>query len=969
MAAPSELRVFISSTFRDLQDEREHLVKKIFPEIRALCRERGITFTEVDLRWGITDDERHRGEVIGTCLGEVDRCRPHFIGILGSRYGWVPTRSEVEADHTLFERYPWMDEAVDHGLSLTEMEFVAGIFTDEGAGVGGLVYRRGSDDEEPGIARLAARTSAARVDVRNFRDASELGALVRTDMLALVDRIDPADEAPSPLTLERRAHASFAASRLHGYVERRELRAAFDEWMSVGMAPLLVTAGSGLGKSSLIAALASGTRVADSDAFVVEHYVGASDASTSVEGTIRHILESIRDGFALDDLVPHSEQELDEAFLPWLYRLDHLARERGRTAVIFIDAVDNLDERGRSMAWLPEHLPSTLRIVLTSRPGLVADIIAARGVTMLAIDPIDDPMTREAIVEHYLRGYRKRIDPAEMRRLVMSASAGSPLFLRVVAEELRMHGTHETIGDVIDRYAAAVDVDELFTLVLDRMERDFGRIGVETLLGLLFASRNGLAEQELLEISELTRVDLSRLLFALDYHLIHHDGLLGFFHDHLRSAVEQRYLADREVLRERHRQLGEYFAAQPADARRRAEEPWQWSRAEDARRLVAALTDAALFEKLSDARVRHELIGYWRALAPEHDSVIEYRAMLERMRRDRITAARRVELTEAVADYLVASARFGDAEALLRVAYRYRRLTLGTDAPPTIHAADLLATAIYHAGRYSESEALWLACLEALERSRDADDPALCGILDSLASCAHRRGDGDAMATHSNRSLAISTATYGRQHAESIARLMNVGEVELFRERYDEAVGFLGEAVNTARRAYGDRHPVTASCRTELGFAFRGAGRLKESVEILEEAAERTEELLGDHINLARVLMMLGTSIALDDDPLRAESIFKRAYELRVALQGEDHPETMVALSRIAIAVRRSGRPAEAEAIVRGLLPRQIDLLGPRDEGVRQTIFALINILHMTARDSEAELWQRRYDAADASIE
>ena len=27
----NELRVFISSTFRDLQEEREHLIKKIFP--------------------------------------------------------------------------------------------------------------------------------------------------------------------------------------------------------------------------------------------------------------------------------------------------------------------------------------------------------------------------------------------------------------------------------------------------------------------------------------------------------------------------------------------------------------------------------------------------------------------------------------------------------------------------------------------------------------------------------------------------------------------------------------------------------------------------------------------------------------------------------------------------------------------------------------------------------------------------
>src|SRR5689334_2215322 len=97
----NELRVFISSTFRDLQEEREHLVKKVFPEIRALCRERGITFTEVDLRWGLTEEQSMLGMVIRTCLEEVDKCRPYFIGLLGSRYGWVPELHEIMMDPDL----------------------------------------------------------------------------------------------------------------------------------------------------------------------------------------------------------------------------------------------------------------------------------------------------------------------------------------------------------------------------------------------------------------------------------------------------------------------------------------------------------------------------------------------------------------------------------------------------------------------------------------------------------------------------------------------------------------------------------------------------------------------------------------------------------------------------------------------------------------------------------------------------
>ena len=49
------IRVFVSSTFRDMQAERDELVLKIFPQLRRLCEERGVTWGEIDLRWGLTD--------------------------------------------------------------------------------------------------------------------------------------------------------------------------------------------------------------------------------------------------------------------------------------------------------------------------------------------------------------------------------------------------------------------------------------------------------------------------------------------------------------------------------------------------------------------------------------------------------------------------------------------------------------------------------------------------------------------------------------------------------------------------------------------------------------------------------------------------------------------------------------------------------------------------------------------------
>ena len=123
MSQRTELRVFISSTFLDLHEEREILVKKVFPDFRRLCRQRGVTFTEVDLRWGLTDEDIALGQVIRTCLEEIDRCRPYFIGITGDSYGYLPQLHEIYGDPLLLERYPWIEPVLAEGASILDLEF------------------------------------------------------------------------------------------------------------------------------------------------------------------------------------------------------------------------------------------------------------------------------------------------------------------------------------------------------------------------------------------------------------------------------------------------------------------------------------------------------------------------------------------------------------------------------------------------------------------------------------------------------------------------------------------------------------------------------------------------------------------------------------------------------------------------------------------------------------------------------
>jgi len=118
------IRVFLSSTFRDFAEERDLLVRKVFPELRRLCRERQVELVEVDLRWGITEEEAQQGKVLPICLGEIDRARPYFMGFIGDRYGWVPEGSQYPAG--IVEREPWLKEH-QGGKSVTELEMLHGV--------------------------------------------------------------------------------------------------------------------------------------------------------------------------------------------------------------------------------------------------------------------------------------------------------------------------------------------------------------------------------------------------------------------------------------------------------------------------------------------------------------------------------------------------------------------------------------------------------------------------------------------------------------------------------------------------------------------------------------------------------------------------------------------------------------------------------------------------------------------------
>ena len=84
--------LFVSSTFRDTQLERDILVRRVFPRLRQRLSKHRINLAEIDLRWGVTSEQ----DSVQVCEEVLKESLPRFLGIIGARYGWIPDKDNPE---------------------------------------------------------------------------------------------------------------------------------------------------------------------------------------------------------------------------------------------------------------------------------------------------------------------------------------------------------------------------------------------------------------------------------------------------------------------------------------------------------------------------------------------------------------------------------------------------------------------------------------------------------------------------------------------------------------------------------------------------------------------------------------------------------------------------------------------------------------------------------------------------------
>lgn len=123
-------KLFVSSTFMDMQLERDVLKKRIVPDLNMRLRGYGTKISQTDLRWGISTAEMtaEEGEqkVLNVCLDEIDKSRPYMIVMIGDRYGWTPSTALIE----LNARGRGM-RLTSHNISVTQLEIEYIAFTEK----------------------------------------------------------------------------------------------------------------------------------------------------------------------------------------------------------------------------------------------------------------------------------------------------------------------------------------------------------------------------------------------------------------------------------------------------------------------------------------------------------------------------------------------------------------------------------------------------------------------------------------------------------------------------------------------------------------------------------------------------------------------------------------------------------------------------------------------------------------------
>jgi hypothetical protein len=807
------IRLFISSTFRDLEPEREALRRGVYPIVRHACEKRGFAFFETDLRWGVTSTEAEAGRILPICLEQVDRCRPLILGILGTRYGG----SAANAPEVLQARqeYEPLRPYADRGVTELELRYAMVNRPFGSPAPVALIYGRPGWDhslrQHGSYADLVDELAVMGIPVRpTDEDLDQFAAQVRADLLEIIEQLPPARPVSSAEAAQRDLIESArllghrfvelpALSELQRLVRRRPARIA-----------LLGSAGSG--KTMLAAALVrSHTDAIERRVVAALRPAGWRDWSEAFASVLRQ----------LGSEPPSVAANIREAFAATLG-----VAARRQPVLAIIDGVENRNLLPDGLpAWLPDPIPG-VTIVITLRTEMAqAGQLRRAGweFTELAELP---PRQAVDMAEVFFAPLGRRLDPRQIA--AVTAVRRSALEQALLLDELRFVPRFEELDRAIERASRFSGVSELLDYVLARLEAENGGTAIGMLAALALAP-DGLPESLLPVLSgdvgrPLPPLRTLLLRRAIEGIAVAQGNLLTLRSSLVREAILRRIgeSARAEFQRGMVQKLSQALEVPgaPEEILRQLLVLRDW------RAIGRLLLDPAVFDGLA-RRAPQQLRLYWARLTearPER-RVSAYRAWsTDAPQRRRADAA---ELAEQLGDSDTAQLLAGSVCA-----------EPANDAAARVRARLVLARSAESRSDFDAAEE-HLAAVEA-EPLRSAIPRATAFAAWHRASIALRRFGPDA----AEKQIETRAAPGGGDDAGIAESLLDIrAEIALERCKIKAAAAYYGELLASGERL-GDLTFIAAA-EAGLAKAALRRGRRREAGQHAQEAL-RFARICGD---------------------------------------------------------------------------------------------------------------------------
>ena len=886
------IRVFISSTFRDMQDERDELMKKTFPILRRKAAERDVTLTELDLRWGITPEESESGKVVEICLREIENSVPFFIGIIGNRYGWIPTQEDI--GESLRERFSQIDGYMENHLSVTEMEMQFGVLErQEDMHAYFFIKEQETDDiDEPEkLATLkAAVRSNGRYPVSTYSSPEDLAGQVEEAFTKLLDDLFPEGNL-SELEKERIGQRAYLNSLCQNYIRTESNFAAIDEWMeNWEKHQLVITGASGLGKSALVANWVK-EKLSSGDALpycIIYHFVGNGGSLGSHGHVMKALCDEIRDRYGFG--VNEKEDNTDEKALEEL--VNKVAADGDKPLLIVLDAINQIIDvdNSKQLNWLPIP-PKNVKILFTTlEEDQTMAVFKNRHYPVLTLQPLTKAQRAE-MVEGYLDLYSKKLQPHQVERIIADKQCENTLVLKTLLDELVNFGIFEKLDEKIGSYLGTKSVEDFYGILLKGYENDFGEPLVKHVLSLIAVSRNGLSEEELLSITKETPLHWSQFFCSIRQHLIVKNGLISFAHGYIRKAVVSRYVTELGNWEKSCRKEIIDSLQDNRNNRVYNELAFQLNELAEYNSLYNLLLDFDVFEYFfSSAKI--ELGNYWRRIqsADKSHTPFNYLSCSSEDKENHLNNVS-VWARSILSDIHLSK---DCAEAALQLAHEKGNKQAMADAYAYI------GIILQDQGAYKDAITFHEKDLELQTTIHGRVHQFVANALDNLGRAWQQVGDYNKANHFFSESLSIFEELNDYEHIAILKN--NLAILSRLKGNYEKAIDLLRQAIDINISIFGERYREIGICYNNLGVVYNVLGDYNRSIECHKQALEVARSQYGEiHSDTALAFNNLACSYHESGYLRKALECHKAALGIFLALYGEESPYTATSYDSLSV--------------------------------------------------------------------